>query len=67
MSDVVTALKLSNEGSGAGGSSSPLDADQTAVDIEAGNDFVSIERLIIELNIKSCKIRRSLLQLVSFY
>ncbi len=62
MSDVVTALKLSNEGSGAGGSSSPLDADQTAVDIEAGNYFVSIERLIIELIVKSWKIRISVLQ-----
>ncbi len=49
MSDVVTALKMSNEGSGAGGGpSSPLDADQTAVDIEAGNDFVILESFILK-------------------
>ncbi len=49
MSDVVTALKMSNEGSGAGGGpSSPLDADQTAVDIEAGKDFVILESFILK-------------------
>ena len=48
MSDVVTALKLSNEGSGAGGPSSPLDADHTAVDIEAGNVFVCVESFFLK-------------------